>query len=410
MLPSVVALASYVAASMPAERLSASLRRALLVGWIAQGISILIDVTGIGSERPRRSVSASRRPCRSRCGWCWPCTSSESQFVPLPGARRWLWRRAASWWSSWRGCSRARCIRRPSSVWAPSALAPRHRVVRALRRRRAARACCSAGRNAGCVAPPLGAGGSSLGIAHPAARAPHLPIRRRRLRRSLRRDPSRGVVRRSLALGSTRPCSPSSAGSSSPGLLAGRRAFGWRGPKAAGWLYAGAVDASARLRRARASFSKCCSTALRRSADGQDHFPAGGGLRAGLADSRRNEPTSAPARRPTGRVPCCRSPQTMLACAQCGMHLPWRRCPSGARRRLLWRGASRSLRARRTAPVDGHRPCTRLPNSRGRVHAGRSPRPSARFGQADRQPRAHDRSRATSPGSAASRPPAIRPR
>jgi ABC-type uncharacterized transport system permease subunit len=25
------------------------------------------------------------------------------------------------------------------------------------------------------------------------------------------------------------------------GLLAGRRAFGWRGPKAAGWLYAGAV-------------------------------------------------------------------------------------------------------------------------------------------------------------------------
>ena len=25
------------------------------------------------------------------------------------------------------------------------------------------------------------------------------------------------------------------------GLLAGRRAFGWRGPRATGWLYAGAV-------------------------------------------------------------------------------------------------------------------------------------------------------------------------
>ena len=39
-VPSVVALVCYLAAAIPGERFASGQRRALLVGWIAQGLSI----------------------------------------------------------------------------------------------------------------------------------------------------------------------------------------------------------------------------------------------------------------------------------------------------------------------------------------------------------------------------------
>ena len=63
-VPSIVALACYLAAAIPSERFSGGLRTALLVGWIAQGVSIVIDVAGIGSGPCPAPASASRRRCR----------------------------------------------------------------------------------------------------------------------------------------------------------------------------------------------------------------------------------------------------------------------------------------------------------------------------------------------------------
>ena len=236
MLPSVVALASYVAASMPAERLSASLRRALLVGWIAQGISILIDVTGIGSNVP--GIRFGFAPALSITLWMVLAVYElESQFVPLPGARRALASCGIvvvvlAWLFPGQVHPQA------ASVWAPLhwllgiasyglfGVAVLHALLLSRAERRMRRT-------------PLGAGGSASG----------LPILR--LERLTYRFVAAGFVVLSAAI-------LLGAWFADPwrwdykavfsilgwivfaGLLAGRRAFGWRGPKAAGWLYAGA--------------------------------------------------------------------------------------------------------------------------------------------------------------------------
>ncbi len=237
MLPSVVALACYVAATMPAEHLSASLRRALLVGWIAQGVSILIDVTGIGSDVP--GVRFGFAPALSITLWLVLAVYElESRFVPLPGARRWL-----------ASCGVAVVVLAwlfPGQVHplAVSVWAPLHwllgiasyglfgvAVLHALLLSRAERQMRRTG---------LGAGAPSAG----------LPILR--LERLTYRFVAAGFVVLSAAI-------VLGAWFADPwrwdhkavfsilgwivfaGLLAGRRAFGWRGPKAAGWLYAGAV-------------------------------------------------------------------------------------------------------------------------------------------------------------------------
>ena len=86
-LPSVVALACYVGAAMPSDRFSASLRQALVVGWIAQGISILIDIAGIGS-----GIAGARfgfAPALSITLWLvLGVYELESRFVPITGVRR----------------------------------------------------------------------------------------------------------------------------------------------------------------------------------------------------------------------------------------------------------------------------------------------------------------------------------
>jgi ABC-type uncharacterized transport system permease subunit len=86
-VPSVVAFVCYLAAAIPSERYSSGLRTALLIGWITQGISIVIDVAGIGSDRPGARFGFA--PALSITLWLVLAVYElESRFVPLAGARR----------------------------------------------------------------------------------------------------------------------------------------------------------------------------------------------------------------------------------------------------------------------------------------------------------------------------------
>ena len=86
-VPSLVALACYLAAAIPGERFSGGRRVALLVGWIAHGVSIVIDVAGIGSDRPGARFGFA--PALSVTLWLVLAVYElESRFVPLAGARR----------------------------------------------------------------------------------------------------------------------------------------------------------------------------------------------------------------------------------------------------------------------------------------------------------------------------------
>ena len=86
-LPSVLALTCYLAAAIPSERFSSGLRTALLVGWLAQGVSIVIDLAGIGSGRP--GVRFGFAPALSVTIWfVLAVYELESRFVPLAGVRR----------------------------------------------------------------------------------------------------------------------------------------------------------------------------------------------------------------------------------------------------------------------------------------------------------------------------------
>src|SRR5664280_546705 len=236
-LPSVVALACYVAAAMPGERFSAGLRRALLVGWIAQGLSIVIDVTGIGSNVA--GIRFGFAPALSITLWTVLAVYElESQFVPLPGARRALASCGVvvvvlAWIFPGQVHPQA------ASVWAPLhwllgiasyalfGVAVLHALLLSRAERQMRRTALAPG------APTAG-----------------LPILR--LERLTFRFVAAGFVALSAAIvrGAwfTVPWRWDSKSLFSilswivfVGLLAGRRAFGWRGPKAASWLYAGAA-------------------------------------------------------------------------------------------------------------------------------------------------------------------------
>jgi ABC-type uncharacterized transport system permease subunit len=88
-LPSLLALVGYGAAAFANERLAGGLRTALLVGWVAHAVAIMVDIAGIGSE-----VVAARfgfAPALSMTVWLVLAVYVvESRFVPLPGARRTL--------------------------------------------------------------------------------------------------------------------------------------------------------------------------------------------------------------------------------------------------------------------------------------------------------------------------------
>jgi len=86
-VPSLVALACYLAAAIPGERFSGGRRAALLIGWIAHGLSIVIDVAGIGSDHPGARFGFA--PALSVTLWLVLAVYElESRLVPLAGARR----------------------------------------------------------------------------------------------------------------------------------------------------------------------------------------------------------------------------------------------------------------------------------------------------------------------------------
>ena len=236
-LPSVVALACYVGAAMPSERFSASLRRALLVGWIAQGLSIAIDIAGVGSATPGARFGFA--PALSVTLWLVLAVYEfESRSMPLPGARRAL---AAcgvvvvvlAWLFPGQVHPQA------ASLWAPLhwllgiasyglfGVAVLHALLLNRAERRMRRAA-------------------------PVAEAPAQGLPILRLERLTFRFVAAGfiVLSAAIVLGAwfADPWRWDHKAVFSilgwlvfAGLLAGRRAFGWRGPKAAGWLYAGAV-------------------------------------------------------------------------------------------------------------------------------------------------------------------------
>ncbi|MEO8058494.1 MAG: cytochrome c biogenesis protein CcsA [Burkholderiales bacterium] len=88
-LPSLVALAAYATAVALNERFAGALRLALLTGWVAHAIAIVVDIAGLGSH-----VVVARfgfAPALSVTLWLVLAVYVvESRFVPLPGARRTL--------------------------------------------------------------------------------------------------------------------------------------------------------------------------------------------------------------------------------------------------------------------------------------------------------------------------------
>ena len=86
-VPSLVALLCYAVAALPGERFAHALRVALLLGWLAQGVAIVVDIAGIGAAVPGARFGFA--PALSVTLWLVLAVYGlESRFVPLPGARR----------------------------------------------------------------------------------------------------------------------------------------------------------------------------------------------------------------------------------------------------------------------------------------------------------------------------------
>jgi ABC-type uncharacterized transport system permease subunit len=231
---SLVALVCYAVAAIPGERFSSALRGALVLGWLAQGMAIVVDIAGIGAAIPGARFGFA--PALSATLWLVLAVYGlESRFIPLHGMRRRL---------AWVGCAvivlawafPGQLHPQIGSNWAPLhwilgiasyglfGVAVLHaalmnRAERQLRR-----------------AP--GAAGESTGV-------PLLRLERLTYRFVAA---GFGVLSAAILLG---------AWFASPwrwdhktvfsvlgwvvfaALLAGRRTFGWRGPQATRWLYLG---------------------------------------------------------------------------------------------------------------------------------------------------------------------------
>jgi ABC-type uncharacterized transport system permease subunit len=238
---SAVALIAFLAAAMLGERAGVWLRVALFVGWLAQALAIVADVAGFGSDHPGARFGFA--PALSATLWLVLAVHAvESRFVPLPQVRRTLAMLSAlvvavAWWFP--GESRPLA----GSPWAPLhwvmgivsyglfGVAVLHagllsHAERKLRQKRAEPAGPS-------THSPLG-----------------LPLLR--LETLTFRFVGAGfcALSATLALGwwfadpwrwDHKAVFSILAWIVFAGLLAGRRAFGWRGRRATGWLYAGAV-------------------------------------------------------------------------------------------------------------------------------------------------------------------------
>lgn len=86
-LPSVLALACYALATLRSERFASALRAALFAGWLAHGVSIVVDVAGIGSAVPGARFGFA--PALSVTLWLVLAVYElEARVLPVPGARR----------------------------------------------------------------------------------------------------------------------------------------------------------------------------------------------------------------------------------------------------------------------------------------------------------------------------------
>ena len=88
-LPSLVALLAYAGAASLRERFAGALRATLLAGWVAQALAIGVDIAGVGSDVV--SARFGFAPVLSMTLWLVLAVYViESRFVPLPSARRTL--------------------------------------------------------------------------------------------------------------------------------------------------------------------------------------------------------------------------------------------------------------------------------------------------------------------------------
>ncbi len=236
-LPSLLALAGYGVATAMGERFGSGLRTALLIGWVAHAVAIFVDIAGIGS-----AVVAARfgfAPALSMTVWLVLAVYVvESRFVPLPGVRRTLALLgiavvALAWMF-------------PGEIrpTAPSRWAPVHWVL----------GIASYGLFGAAVlhAAMLNRAERSMRPGAAAAIGANKGMPLLQLERMTFRFVGAGFVALSAAI-------VLGAWSASPwrwdhkavfsmlgwfvfaGLLAGRRAFGWRGPTATRGVYAGAA-------------------------------------------------------------------------------------------------------------------------------------------------------------------------
>lgn len=84
-----VALLAYALAALRSERALRALRWALAVGWVAHALALVLDTAGLGSglEGARFGFA----PALSATLWLVLAVYAiESRFVPLPGVQRWL--------------------------------------------------------------------------------------------------------------------------------------------------------------------------------------------------------------------------------------------------------------------------------------------------------------------------------
>ncbi len=84
---SLAALLAYATAVLHSERAAAVLRWALVLGWLAHGLAIVLDTSGIGT--PQVGARFGFAPALSVTLWLVLAVYAiESRFVPLPGVRR----------------------------------------------------------------------------------------------------------------------------------------------------------------------------------------------------------------------------------------------------------------------------------------------------------------------------------
>lgn len=237
-LPSVLALVAYAGAALLKGRFSAGLGMALLVGWIAHAVAIGVDITGVGN--PLVGARFGFAPALSMTVWLVLAVYViESRLLPLPGPRRALaWVGLAVVALAWAFPGELR-------PQAPSPWAPLHWVL----------GIASYGLFGAAVlhAAMLNRAERQMRPgAMPAAARTDSGLPLLRLERLTFRFVGAGFVMLSAAL-------LLGAWSANPwqwdhktvfsmlgwvvfaALLAGRRAFGWRGPVATRWVYAGAA-------------------------------------------------------------------------------------------------------------------------------------------------------------------------